>query len=109
VGEVGVYGDGRDLTIVSFANGLWMSLRVARRLEAEGVRARVVDLRWLQPLPIDALVPHAEATGRVLVVDECRASSGVADTLAAELHERVPGLALSRVTGADCYIPLGEA
>lgn len=109
VGEVGVYGDGGDLTIVSYANGLWMSLRVARRLEQEGIRVRVLDLRWLHPLPIDALVPHAAATGRVLVVDECRASSGVADTIAAELHERVPGLTLARVVGADCYIPLGEA
>ena len=36
-----VHGDGGDLTIVTWANGLRMSLRVARRLEARGVRARV--------------------------------------------------------------------
>lgn len=109
VGEIGVYGSGTDLTIVSYANGLWMSLRVARRLEEQGIGVRVLDLRWLQPLPIEALVPHAEATGKVLIVDECRASSGIADTVAAELHERVPGLRVRRVTGADTYIPLGGA
>ncbi|MCB9682899.1 MAG: MFS transporter [Alphaproteobacteria bacterium] len=109
VDEVGVYGEGTDACIVSFANGLWMSLRVARRLEAEGVRCRVIDLRWLQPLPLAALEPHAAACGRVLVVDECRASSGVADTISAHLHENVPGVRVRRVTGRDTYIPLGGA
>ena len=33
-----VHGDGGDLTIVTWANGLRMSLRVARRLEARGVQ-----------------------------------------------------------------------
>jgi 2-oxoisovalerate dehydrogenase E1 component len=108
--ELGVHGDGTDLCIATFANGLWMSLRVARRLEAEGRKVRVIDLRWLQPLPIDALVPHVEACGRrLLIVDECRRSSGVADTIAAEVAERVRWPTIRRVTGLDSYIPLGAA
>ncbi|HHO52996.1 MAG TPA: MFS transporter [Deltaproteobacteria bacterium] len=110
VGEIGVTGDGTDLCIASYANGLWMSLRVARRLEAEGVRCRVVDLRWLQPVPTAALLPHAEATGHLLVVDECRASSGVADTVVADISEASGGrVRTARVVGADSYIPLGAA
>jgi 2-oxoisovalerate dehydrogenase E1 component len=102
-------GDTDDLTIATFANGTWMSLRVAKRLEAEGFRVRVIDLIWLQPLPIEALVPHVEATGALLVVDECRRSSGIADTVAAEVAERVPGAAVRRVQAPDTYIPLGGA
>jgi 2-oxoisovalerate dehydrogenase E1 component len=109
VGEIGVYGDGEDLCIASFANGLWMSLRVARRLAERGIRARVVDLRWLLPLPIDALLEHAVATGRLLVVDECRRSSGIADTVVAEIGARAPAVRFGRVQGEDCYIPLGPA
>lgn len=110
VGSVGVYGTGTDATIVSFANGLWMSLRAAERLRAEGIDARVVDLRWLQPLPFDAVAEHAEASGRVLIVDECRASSGVADALSADLHERFDGRVKTlRVVAPDTYIPLGAA
>src|SRR5215207_9267096 len=45
VGRARTYGEGRDLTILTFANGLRMSLRVARRLEARGIAARVVDMR----------------------------------------------------------------
>jgi 2-oxoisovalerate dehydrogenase E1 component len=111
VGEVGVYrGTGTEqLTIATFANGLWMSLRVAKRLEAEGIHCRVIDLRWLAPLPIEALTPHVEATGRLLVVDECRASSGIADTVVAEVLARLPQTHCHRVTGIDTYIPLGAA
>jgi 2-oxoisovalerate dehydrogenase E1 component len=110
MGEVAVHGDGTDLCIATYANGLWMARRVARTLAAEdGVSVRIVDLRWLQPLPHDALEPHARACGRVLVVDECRASSGIADAVVAELHERIDGVRCRRVVGADSYIPLGAA
>ena len=61
LGVARTYGDGGDLTIVSWANGLRMSLRVARALEAQGVRARVVDLRWLAPFPVDDVLREAAA------------------------------------------------
>jgi 2-oxoisovalerate dehydrogenase E1 component len=110
VGEVGVYGDGpADVTVATFANGLWMSLRVAKRLADQGVRVRVIDLRWLHPLPIDGLVPHVADTGKLVVVDECRRSSGVADTVVAEVIERLPGTRVRRVMAPDTYIPLGAA
>ncbi|MBX2797435.1 MAG: hypothetical protein KTR31_07205 [Myxococcales bacterium] len=110
LGEVGVTGSGTDLCIVSYANGLRMSLRVAKRLEAAHIRCRVVDLRWLHPLPIDALLPHAAACGHMLVVDECRRSSGIADTVVAEVVEGTDGrVRTARVVGADSYIPLGAA
>lgn len=107
--EVGVYGDGTDLTIATYANGLWMSLRVARALEARGHRVRVVDLRWLCPLPVDAVLMHAQASGKLLIVDECRANSGIADKLFAEIVERDRKVLTRRLTARDTYIPLGAA
>ena len=78
IGRARTYGDGTDLTIVTFGNGLRMSLRVARRLGCRGHRCRVVDLRWLAPLPVEDILREAAATGRVLVVDETRRTGGVA-------------------------------
>ncbi|NCG20687.1 MAG: MFS transporter, partial [Rhodobacterales bacterium] len=110
LGEVGVYGDGTDLTLATYANGLYMSLRVAKRLEqSHGFKIRIIDLRWLNPLPFEALTPHVKASGKLLVVDECRASSGIADTVVAEMVEAVPGTHVRRVVAPDCYIPLGDA
>jgi 2-oxoisovalerate dehydrogenase E1 component len=109
LGEVATYGEGQDLCIASYANGLHMSLRVAARLRAEGHGVRVVDLRWLQPLPVEALLDHSRACDKLLIVDECRASSGVADALFAEVCEREPNTVARRVQAPDTYIPLGDA
>lgn len=111
LGSTRTYGEGVDLTIASYANGLWMSLRVAKRLAAKGINARVVDLRWLHPLPIEALLTDVIATGgNLLVVDECRRSSGIANTVVAEITEAMgQQVTTHRVMAPDTYIPLGGA
>lgn len=112
LGRARLYEDGEDLAIITYGNGVLMSLRAAERLAAEaGIRARVLDLRWLQPLDEEAILEHARETGRALVVDEGRRSGGVAEPVLALIAERLaPGEARSaRVAGADTYIPLGDA
>ena len=108
-GEVGVHGDGTDLAIVTYGNGLRMSLRVAERLRAAGLQARVVDLRWLAPLPTDAVRAEVESCRAVLVVDECRASGGIADAVVAGLAEAGIDRPVASVRAADSYVPLGPA
>ncbi len=110
-GEVGIHGDGTDLLIVSYANGLRMSLQAQAILARDhGVAARVLDLRWLNPLPVKAVRKHAAACGRVLIVDECRATGGgVADALIADLAERSFDGRLASVRAVDSFVPLGTA
>jgi len=109
IGRARTYGDGNDLTILTFGNGLWMSLRVARRLEQRDIAVRVVDLRWLAPLPVDDMAREAAATGRVLIVDETRQTGGVGEGVLAELLARGYTGGVERVASADSFIPLGDA
>jgi 2-oxoisovalerate dehydrogenase E1 component len=109
IGSARVHGDGRDLTIVTFGNGLRMSLRVARRLAEEGIGVRVVDLRWLNPLPYNDIRLAAAATGRVLVVDETRHSGGVGEGVLSLLVDSGFRGRLARVAGRDSFVPLGAA
>lgn len=109
IGRGRTHGDGEDLTIITFANGLYMSMRVARRLARSGIVARILDLRWLAPLPIEDILREANATGKVLVVDETRRSGGVSEAvIAALVDEKFTG-SISRVTSEDSFIPLGDA
>jgi 2-oxoisovalerate dehydrogenase E1 component len=98
-----------DLTFVTFGNGVPMSLRVAADLAGRGVPTRVLDLRWLAPLPVSDLLREAAASGRVLVVDETRASGGVSEGVLAALTDGGYRGAVARVASADSFIPLGEA
>ena len=109
IGRARTWGNGDDLTIATFGNGLRMSLRAGARLRAEGIGARVVDLRWLQPLPLDDVLREARATGRLLVVDETRRSGGVSEGLITGLLEAGFSGRLARVTAEDSFVPLGDA
>jgi 2-oxoisovalerate dehydrogenase E1 component len=86
-----------------------VSLRAREQLRLAGLSARVLDLRWLVPLPWDDVLREARRTGRVLVVDEARSSGNVNEALLAGLAERAPTVKTARVTAPDCFIPLGEA
>jgi len=109
VGVARSYLDGDDLSLVTWGNGLHMSLRVARRLAARGVAARVLDLRWLAPLPVDDVLAAARATGRVLVVDETRRTGGVSEGVFATLIDAGFDGRLARVASKDSFVPLGDA
>jgi len=110
-------GDGRiydpqakDLLIISYGNGVLMSLRVAKKLEKEtGKKVRVLDLRWLKPLNATLMAKHAKDCGKVLVVDEGRETGGIAEEIFAHLEEHAPGVKKQRVAGKDSYIPLAAA
>ncbi|MGI8658608.1 MAG: transketolase C-terminal domain-containing protein, partial [Candidatus Limnocylindria bacterium] len=113
-GEVGLYGsvdEDADVLLVSYANGLRLSLQAARRLADEhDLRARVLDLRWLNPLPTEAIRAQAAEVGTVVVVDECRATgAGVADAIIADLAETRTGKRLASVRAVDSFVPLGPA
>ncbi|MDA3627009.1 thiamine pyrophosphate-dependent enzyme [Saccharopolyspora sp. WRP15-2] len=109
IGRARQYGDGSDLTLVTFGNGVPMSLRTAKRLRERGIHARVLDLRWLSPLPVDDLLTAAEATGRVLVVDETRRTGGVSESVVTALIDGGFTGPIARVTSEDSFIPLGAA
>jgi len=99
-----------DLTIASYGNGLSLSLTAADRLfRVHGLSARVLDLRWLSPLPLEDVLSHARATGRLLVADECRRSGNISEALAAAVLDAGLTVRFARVTSADSFIPLGDA
>lgn len=109
LGRARTYRKGSDLTILTFGNGVPMSLRVATKLARSGIQVRVVDLRWLRPLPVEDILREARATGRVLVVDETRRTGGVSESVLAALVDSGFEGRMTRVTSDDSFIPLGDA
>jgi 2-oxoisovalerate dehydrogenase E1 component len=70
---------------------------------------RVLDLRWLAPLPVEDILREADATGKVLIVDETRRSGGVSEGVDAALVDHHFTGSVTRVTSEDSFIPLGDA
>jgi 2-oxoisovalerate dehydrogenase E1 component len=110
IGSARRYGnEAANLTLISFGNGVPMSLRAARRLAAADINAQVLDLRWLAPLPVEDILAAARSTGRVLVVDETRHSGGLGEGVVSALVEGGFTGPIHRVASQDSFVPLGAA
>ncbi len=107
-GEVGVEGSGTDLAIVTFGNGVYLSNQALPQIEAAGIKTRIIDTRWLSPLPTQALTAAVQGCRHILIVDETRHSGGVAEALMAHFHETTTAK-LSRLTAEDSFIATGPA
>ncbi|UWQ53683.1 dehydrogenase E1 component subunit alpha/beta [Leisingera caerulea] len=108
LGEVGVHGDGTDLAIVTYGNGRYLSTQAQAELAAQGLDARIVDLRWLAPLPEAALLEAVEGCKHVLIVDECRTTGSQSEALMALFAEQ-SGIPAARTAASDCFIATGPA
>lgn len=110
LGEVGSYGEG-DLVILTYANGYYLSRQAAKILhDKHHISVKVIDIRWLNPLPIEAILREIGQAKQVLIVDEGRRSGSVSEGLTTLLMEQASSkLSIKRLTGEDCFIPLGNA
>ena len=109
--EAAVYGEAGpcDAAIVSYGNGAYMSRRVKARLEKSGLNIRVIDLRWLLPLPFESLLTAIKGAKNILIVDECRKTGSIAEELVTRLYEAGATQKMMRLNAEDCFIPLGSA
>jgi len=107
LGEVGIHGAGEDLAILTYGNGHYLSRQAQRDLAEEGVETRVIDLRWIAPLPEEALIA-AVGERPLLIVDECRRTGGQAEALMA-LFAEAGKAPLARLVAEDSFIATGPA
>lgn len=105
-GEVGVDGDSEALAIITYGNGVMLSHQARALMEAAGYSCRIIDLRWISPLPDTALLAAVKGVGRILVVDECRRSGNLSEAVMTLLAGHP---ALARVTAEDSFIATGPA
>ncbi len=108
------YGDGKDLAIITYGTTAPLCFRAMQMLQADSVRARMIDLCWLNPLDEKAILSAADDCGLVLIVEEdrrtCGAGAAIADVIYRDrtLRKRVD---VERIAAKDCrvsYGPVGE-
>ncbi len=107
LGEVGVDGTG-PLAILTYGNGRYLSTQAVVDLKTLGIECRIIDIRWLAPLPVDSILSALDGVEKVLVVDECRATGSQSEALVALISERTD-LPHSRIAAEDSFIPTGPS
>jgi 2-oxoisovalerate dehydrogenase E1 component len=111
-GQLGCFGKGKDLCIISYANGYYLSRQAEQLLAESGIHCTVIDLRWLAPLDESAIVKAIGNIKNVLIVDECRQTGSISEALITLLVEHDKDFSkrkVERLTAHDSFIPLGAA
>jgi 2-oxoisovalerate dehydrogenase E1 component len=109
LGEIGVHGNGKQLAIITYGNGCYLSRKAEPELRAKGIDLRIIDLRWLHPLNEEGIVEAVASIQKILIVDECRRAGSPSEKLMTILAEAGRGNDTSRITADDCFIALGPA
>jgi pyruvate dehydrogenase E1 component beta subunit len=108
-GKARTIGDGTDVTLVAWSAAVQLCERAVASAQELGISCRIVDLRTLVPLDVEALVDAVEATGRVVVVHEAPLTAGFgAEVVATIQSEAFYSLEapIERVTAPDTPYPL---
>src|SRR5947208_4038928 len=108
IGKARVLRSGKDVTLVSWSNGMTYALKAADELAKEGIEAEVIDLRTLRPLDTETIIESVKKTGRAVTVEEGWQQSGVGAEIAARIMEHAfdyLDAPVARVSGKDVPMP----
>lgn len=111
MGDIHQSGEGEELCILTYGNGYYLSKQAKKELqETYKLKLRIIDIRWLNPLPMVQILEVIAPCKHILIVDECRKTGSISEELTTLIHENMDSPPkIKRLTATDCFIPLGRA
>lgn len=79
---------GQDVTILTYSRMRHHVMQAVKMLEKEGFDPEVIDLISLKPLDFETIGASIRKTHRVIIVEECMKTGGIAAELIASINER---------------------
>ena len=111
VGKFAEYGKGKVLTLITYGNGLYLSLQAKKEIEKKlKKKIKIIDLRWLSEMNIPKLLNAIGTSNNILIVDECRRTGCHGEGLFAQLvSESKKPLNIKLHAAEDSFISIGVA
>ena len=107
IGKAALLRQGDDATIIASGIMVPLALEAHDRLAAEGIAARVVNVRTIKPLDAETILHCARETGAVVTVEDHSIIGGLGGAVAELLSEEHP-TPLRRVGVKDQFGDAGE-
>jgi transketolase len=89
-GRAEVLRPGTDVSVLATGGTLWNALEAAKRLEADGMRAEVLNVATIKPLDEETILRSAGKTGHVVTVEDHSITGGLGGAVAELLGEAMP-------------------
>lgn len=87
IGTAEVLRTGKDVCFWAIGSMVQTALDAAELLEAQGISAGVVNMRFAKPLDVELLREHAQSYGKIITLEEGVLAGGVGSAILEELNE----------------------
>ena len=84
--------EGTDVTLIASGGTVFPALEAAKQLEADGIRAEVINAATIKPLDEEMLLASARRTGHVVTVEDHSINGGLGGAVTELLAEGCPTL-----------------
>ena len=87
IGKAEVLRTGKNVCFWAIGSMVQTALDAAELLEAQGISAGVVNMRFAKPLDVELLREHAQSYGKIITLEEGVLAGGVGSAILEELNE----------------------
>ncbi len=107
-GTAEVLTDGGEVTILAIGSMVSPALTAAEELAKSGIKAGVVDARFIKPLDESLILRLAKHTGRVVTVEEGSLQGGFGSAVLELFEQRGVDCPVKRIGVPDAYVEQGS-
>ena len=90
VGKGEVLQDGTNVAIIATGILVPEAIEAGKRLAAEGIKARIINMATIKPLDEELVIRAAKECGRIVTVEEHNVLGGLGEAVAAVVAEHIP-------------------
>lgn len=108
IGRANTLREGGDITVIACGICVMAAVKAARKLEKEGINARIIDMHTIKPLDTEVIVKAAEETGKVITVEEHNIIGGLGSAVGETIAEAGVGVKFKRLGIPDIYSVIGQ-
>jgi transketolase len=90
VGKAEVFREGDDVTIIACGPMVYDALIASKKLEEEGIDARVINNHTIKPIDTETIVKAARETGAIVTAEEHQIHGGMGSAVAEVLTQNYP-------------------
>lgn len=112
LGKGEIKREGSDVTIICYAQTVYMALRAAEELKAQGINAEVLDLRSIKPLDEELILNSVAKTNRVVIAEQNKPFCGIGSEITYRIQKHIfdeLDHPVERVTQDEIPMPYAEA
>ena len=111
IGSADVKRQGSDVTIVTYSQMVYSSLKAAEILAKDGIEVEIIDLRTLDPLDVSTIIKSVKKTNRAVVVEEGYRKVGMGAEISCIITEQAfdhLDAPVERIAAMDVPVPFSS-